>query len=83
MILKFRESTISRLERLRKRDKEGSDGQEDDKDKEIVSTKAFVFFICFLISFRCCSFNKLVPVFNFVFTEGERRRSFVSSMSYI
>ena len=47
MILKFRESTISRLERLRKRDKEGPDGQEDDKDKEIVSTKAFVFFHLF------------------------------------
>lgn len=35
MILKFRESTISRLERLRKRDKEGPDGQDDDKDREI------------------------------------------------
>jgi len=39
MILKFRESTISRLERLRKREKEGSDSQEDGKDREIVSTK--------------------------------------------
>lgn len=38
MILKFRESTISRLERLRKRDKEGPDGQDDDKDREIVSS---------------------------------------------
>ena len=38
MILKFRESTISRLERLRKREKEGSDTQEDEKDREIVST---------------------------------------------
>ena len=37
MILKFRESTISRLERLRKREKEGSEGQEDEKDREIVS----------------------------------------------
>lgn len=37
MILKFRESTISRLERLRKREKEGSEGQGDDKDREIVS----------------------------------------------
>lgn len=35
MILKFRESTISRLERLRKREKEGSDTQEDEKDREI------------------------------------------------
>ncbi|XP_020614830.1 kinesin-like protein KIF15 isoform X3 [Orbicella faveolata] len=35
MILKFRESTISRLERLRKREKEGSEGQEDEKDREI------------------------------------------------
>ncbi|KAJ7374653.1 Kinesin-like protein kif15 [Desmophyllum pertusum] len=36
MILKFRESTISRLERLRKREKDGSDEQEDDlKDREI------------------------------------------------
>lgn len=42
MILKFRESTISRLERLRKREKEGSEGQEDGKDREIVSAKAFV-----------------------------------------
>lgn len=42
MILKFRESTISRLERLRKREKEGSEGQEDGKDREIVSVKAFV-----------------------------------------
>lgn len=38
MILKFRESTISRLERLRKRDKEGPDGQDDDKEREIVSS---------------------------------------------
>lgn len=36
MILKFRESTISRLERLRKREKEGSEGQEGEKDREIV-----------------------------------------------
>ncbi|XP_068722534.1 kinesin-like protein KIF15 isoform X2 [Montipora capricornis] len=35
MILKFRESTISRLERLRQREKEGSDTQEDDKDREM------------------------------------------------
>ncbi|KAL9974095.1 hypothetical protein ACROYT_G011096 [Oculina patagonica] len=35
MILKFRESTISRLERLRKREKEGSEGQEDGKDREM------------------------------------------------
>ena len=42
MILKFRESTISRLERLRKREKDGSDEQEDDlKDREIVSTTGF------------------------------------------
>ena len=37
MILKFRESTISRLDRLRKREKEGSEGQGDEKDREIVS----------------------------------------------
>ncbi|CAH3020308.1 unnamed protein product, partial [Porites evermanni] len=35
MILKFRESTISRLERLRKREKEGADNQEDVKEREI------------------------------------------------
>ena len=39
MILKFRESTISRLERLRKREKEGADNQEDVKEREIVSRK--------------------------------------------
>lgn len=44
MILKFRESTISRLERLRKREKEGSEGQEDEKDREIVSQKLFAFY---------------------------------------
>lgn len=43
MILKFRESTISRLERLRKREKEGSDTQEDEKDREIVSRAANAF----------------------------------------
>ena len=37
MILKFRESTISRLERLRMREKEGADNQEDVKEREIVS----------------------------------------------
>lgn len=35
MILKFRESTISRLERLRQREKEGSDTQEDGREREI------------------------------------------------
>lgn len=40
MILKFRESTISRLERLRQREKEGSDTQGDEKDREIVSSKS-------------------------------------------
>ena len=39
MILKFRESTISRLERLRQREKEGSDTQEDGREREIVSEK--------------------------------------------
>ena len=53
MILKFRESTISRLERLRKREKEGSEGQEDEKDREIVSTKAFLF-LCYSPSLHEC-----------------------------
>ncbi|XP_074616499.1 kinesin-like protein KIF15 isoform X1 [Acropora palmata] len=35
MILKFRESTISRLERLRQREKEGSDTQDDGREREI------------------------------------------------
>lgn len=39
MILKFRESTISRLERLRQREKEGSDTQDDGREREIVSEK--------------------------------------------
>ena len=43
MILKFRESTISRLERLRKREKEGPEGQEDEKDREIVSVNCSLF----------------------------------------
>ena len=45
MILKFRESTISRLERLRKREKEGSDSQEDNKDREIVSRIFFAWMV--------------------------------------
>ena len=59
MILKFRESTISRLERLRKREKEGSEGQEDEKDREIVSehVRALFAFIFILINycFLACS----------------------------
>ena len=46
MILKFRESTISRLDRLRMREKEGSEGQEDEKDREIVrACNSIVIFI--------------------------------------
>ena len=61
MILKFRESTISRLERLRQREKEGSDTQEDGREREIVSEKnelpshsylSLTFFsqVCFLVA---------------------------------
>lgn len=61
MILKFRESTISRLERLRQREKEGSDTQEDGREREIVSEKnellshsylSLTFFsqMCFLVA---------------------------------
>ena len=46
MILKFRESTISRLDRLRMREKEGSEGLEDEKDREIVrACNSIVIFI--------------------------------------
>ena len=51
MILKFRESTISRLERLRQREKEGSDTQGDEKDREIVSRKGCACFPVYGVHF--------------------------------
>ena len=57
MILKFRESTISRLERLRKREKEGSDGQEDEKDREIVRACKS---ICLLLCSSSLLFSRMV-----------------------
>lgn len=61
MILKFRESTISRLERLRQREKEGSDTQEDGREREIVSEKndllshSYLSLTFFTNVFPCCT----------------------------
>lgn len=60
MILKFRESTISRLERLRKRDKEGPDGQDDDKDREIVSSAETFLDFLYLSMFCLQNIYKMV-----------------------
>jgi len=61
MILKFRESTISRLERLRQREKEGSDTQDDGREREIVSEKnellshSYLSLTFFTNMFPCCT----------------------------
>ena len=84
MILKFRESTISRLERLRQREKEGSDTQEDGREREIVSEKnellshsylSLTFF--FTNVFLCCT---TYPTCMLVFPFGSNflKRKFLS-----
>ena len=39
MILKFRENHIAKLERMRKRETDGQEKENDDRDKEIVSSE--------------------------------------------